>query len=931
MEPRVAHRGNPDNSSWPRPLRLYRQDMDRDRDEPELFGRDAEGAAAARWVGRLAKGPAGLLVAGEAGIGKTSLWAKAIRLASERGALVLAGRPVQAELAFGYAGLGDLLHDVAERIPQLPGPQAQALSAALSLAEPVESADPLLVPRATSTLLHLLAAEGPVVIGVDDAQWLDAPSVRALAFAARRLGDARVGLALTVRDQDADPLGLVSAMGEQCVTIRLGGLSFGAIGHLVRDRVAPDAPRRHLLRIHERSGGNPFFALELSRAGFAADGVPSTLHDLVLRRLDRAAAGRSAIELLAVLGTAPVSAFADASALDEAVAEGVLTEQQGEIRFTHPLLARGAYERIPPARRRKLHREAASSARSAEERARHRALAASGPDAEVASLLDEAATLARARGAPESAAEFAAQARRLTPAGDDESRSRRMMDEAEDLHLVGDDPAARSLANDVLTGSANGVERVRALMLRAVTASDPTAAVEDLEAAASEAHDDRRMAARAIAQLAWQRGAWQGDLGAAVDEADIALARASDLDDPPTLAVALTTAGLLRSLAGLGGAADLFRRAIAIIDRTGTVPGDHRPRVALAHERWWRGDFASSERLLGDERRAAEARGDDGLLMRLGIFEGELAMRRGAWDQAARLLEEALTDARGYWRIAALVLRAILRARRGDARARDDAEEVRGWSVPGDPGLEAAGSFAIGLLERADGRLEAAADLVAHLARPPGRTGSRSAEFAMAAPDIASIFVEAGRFDEARGLADDLASRFVQLAPWSDAAAALCRGLVSHARGRSQEALAELSLARDGFSALETPWELAETLFAQGSVLRRLGRRREAANALEQALAIQEALGAEPAAGRSREELRRARPRPRHTDTLTAAERSVAALAAQGMTNREIAGRQFVTVSTIEAHLTRIYAKLGVRSRTELMRRVSEGSVRLDP
>ncbi len=268
--------------------------MDGPIDEPALFGRDAEIEVATTWRDRLANCPAGLLIEGEAGIGKTSVWLTAIGLASQRGARLLVSRPVERELTLGYAGLGDLLQGFAGRhIPELPGPQAQALSAALSLAVEPEPGDPLLVARATLSLLRLLAAEAPVVIAIDDVQWLDASSVRALAFAVRRLGDAPVGVALTVRDHDRDPIDLAEAMGDRSITIRLGGLSLGAIGHLVGERVAPEIRRRYLLALYDQFGGNPFFALELARAGVEADGLPPMLHDLVLRRLDQAASGLS--------------------------------------------------------------------------------------------------------------------------------------------------------------------------------------------------------------------------------------------------------------------------------------------------------------------------------------------------------------------------------------------------------------------------------------------------------------------------------------------------------------------------------------------------------------------------------------------------------------------------------------------------------------
>ncbi len=199
----------------------------------------------------------------------------------------------------------------------------------------------------------------------------------------------------------------------------------------------------------------------------------------------------------------------------------------------------------------------------------------------------------------------------------------------------------------------------------------------------------------------------------------------------------------------------------------------------------------------------------------------------------------------------------------------------------------------------------------------------------MVIPEIVAVLVEAGRLDEAASLGKALAARTNQLAPWSDAAASLCLGLVAHGAGRLEEAQARLAGAQTEFRRLDARWELGQTLLAQGSVLRRLGRRRDAGALLDEAIAIFDALGAAPSAARARDELRRARPRQRHDDTLTAAETQVAALVAQGLTNREIAAQQFTTIATVEAHLTRIYSKLGVRSRTDLARRVSDGSLTL--
>jgi len=899
----------------------------------ELIGRSAELAAVSGWVDVLADGPAGLVIRGEAGIGKSSLWSAACAGAGERGARVLLSRPVEAEFALGYAGLGDLLLGVGEPlIARLPVPQARAIGVALSLATDPEPINPLLVGRAVVGLLRELATMAPVVVAIDDVQWLDVPSARVLAFAARRLRGVPVGFALALRRGHDDPLDVVGALEGRTVEIALEGLSLGAVGHLVRS-VDPDVSRRRLLAIHERSEGNPFFALELARPDAAAEGLPPTLQAVADRRLrSMAAVARTAVERVAVLGPLPVTGFVDPAALDAAVTAAVLVEQGGAVRFSHPLLAAGAYERVPPARRRQLHREAAAIAVSLEDRARHLALASAEPDAAIAAMLDEAARLARARGAPETAADLAAEARRLTPAEDEADRLRRVMDQAEYLYVAADEVGARTLVTELLAGQVRGEVRVRALVQQALTALDPRGAVGSLEAAVAEPQEDAVLAVRALTQLAWQRGAWLGDLEPAIHEAATALQRAETLGDEQLLVAALTTSGLLLSIAGRPGAAERFGRAVEILGRNPIAAGDHTPRLAYAAERRWRGAFAAAEQLVADERVRAEDQGDEGLLLRLNVFGAELALRRGRWDEAEQLLDDAVAEAMDYWRVSALILRAILRARRGDERAADDADAVRASPAAGtDPSIAAAADVATAVIDHAAGRIEVAADRLVRLAGPQPRGGARFGEFAMTIPDIATVLAEAGRVDEILAFAEELEGRAGQLAPWGDAAAAYCRGLIALAAAQSDEALVLLSTAAAAFTELGASWEAALARLAEGSVLRRAGRRRDAAARLEQAIAIFERLGAAPSLERARDELRRARPRPRTDDRLTAAESRVAGLVASGLTNREVASRLFTTVATVEAHLTRIYAKLGLRSRTELARRVSDGSLAIDP
>jgi DNA-binding CsgD family transcriptional regulator len=893
---------------------------------PELIGRDRELGLALEQLALASDGPVAVVISGEAGIGKSSLWQSIVGEAAVLGSRVLATRPVEAELPLGYVGLGDVLGAAAEEVlPALPSAQRRALAAAMSLDAPLAQTDPLLVGRAVVEALRALASDGPIVVAVDDSQWLDPSSARAFAFAARRLDALPVAFVVTARAGHAETLDLAAALGARALTIELQGLDLGLIGRLVRSRTDPELSARLLRRIHARSAGNPFYALELARAGM--DQLPASLDELVSRRLaDLPQVATAAIEQVAVLGPAAAGDFADLAALDAAVASGVLVEDAGNVRFSHPLVAAGAYARIPPGRRRVLHVRAAAASGAIVDRAQHLALASTAPSEAVARTLDEAARVAAQRGAPETAAVLARHASRLTPPDDLASRASRDMDQADYLVRTADERAAAGLVEAVLSVGVRGPSRVRALVHRALTAIDAASAVGSLELAVAEPHSDVRLRARTLAQLAWQRGAWLGDLPPAVAEAREAVALAEQVGDEQTLASALTAAGLVTSMAGLAGAVDDFRRALEILRRSPAAPGDHTPRLAFAHERWWRGDFATAEELLAEEREIASEHGDEGLQLRLDVFGAAFEMRRGDWDAAERLLDRALASARDYWRHTALVRRAILSARRGDPGAASDIAELRAAAAAGGDALfAAAGDFAAGVIAAAEGRFAEAAELVLATLRYTEGNPARRAEFASLFPETIEILVAAGRPDDALTLIRALESNGAQLAPWGLAAAAYGRGLIRAAEGDTDDALVELEDARAEFERIGAPLELAGTLVAMGGARRRARQRRAAAEDLERAIEIYAALGAEPARARAEAELQRTRPRPRLDDRLTPTEGRVAELVVEGLTNREVAARLFTTVKTVEAHLGRIYGKLGVRSRTELARRAAGG------
>jgi len=281
----------------------------------EVVSRDAELASLHAFIGDVERGPAALVLEGEAGIGKSTLWLAGIEAARARGFCVLSSRPAEAERDLAHAGLGDLFDDVLDGLlPALAPPRRRALEGALLREEPSEElVDRRALAVAVRGLLQLLSERGPTLLAVDDVQWLDSSSASALLFALRRLEASRVLLLVGRRSSaDAPSSAIEQAFGPDRVRrVVLGPLSVGAVHKVLRDRLGTPFPRQTLLRIHERSGGNPFFALELARA---LDGdvdplgelpVPATLDELVRVRISALpAATREALALASALGTA---------------------------------------------------------------------------------------------------------------------------------------------------------------------------------------------------------------------------------------------------------------------------------------------------------------------------------------------------------------------------------------------------------------------------------------------------------------------------------------------------------------------------------------------------------------------------------------------------------------------------------------------------
>jgi DNA-binding CsgD family transcriptional regulator len=913
----------------------------------ELVGRQDELARLEGFVGDLSAGAAGVVIRGEAGIGKTVLWRAALDLAETAGVRVLVTRCAETEMPLALGGVGDLIETaLAEVAEELAEPQRKALAVVVGLEAPRDEApDPTALPRAFLACLRTLASRSPVLVAVDDVQWLDAPSQRMLGFAARRLGDAAIGILVTQRGDVGDPLDLSHAFDGRVAEIRVGPLSVGALNHLIRTRLDVRIPRPTLARVHRASGGNPMFALEFAQVAASAGGplpLPSSLEELVR---DRVAALPPAIRsLLGAVAAAErptptvlARAVEGEFALDEAIAAGaVALAPDGIVRFTHPLLASAVYDAIPPGRRAVVHTRLANTSSDIEERARNLALAAGEPDVKVARLLDEAAAHARARGAPDAAAVLAEQAVRLTPLSDGEARENRMLAAAEflvDFDVVG----ATRVLDELLGAGVSGRRRARALVLRYQVEHDAEPAGRLAQEALEHVEGDRALRARVLLLLSAHAEALD-DPTTSATLARRALAEAERLDEKPVVLGAALGATAWRAAVAGDPEPALADRALALAAEHRSVRGAAPIFLTnfVANDRVLGGKLAEARVLLEENLDEAVRGGREGMrwhILTWGLVPLEL--ETGNWAVAERHFQAAddlASDADSPWgdvimpSLSGLI--ATLRGRVVDAR-RLLAEGIRCAESFHVPSLVATDRAVLGFLELSLGEPAAAWRTLSEAPAAVERRFPTYPGFPEPMPNAVEALVALGRLDDA----DTLLGRFDARWPdhsWALPARLRCRALLLLARRDLEAALHEAEEAVVASAAVGFPLDRGRGLLVAGDALRRLGQRRRAAEKLDAAKQVFVELGAPLWVARAEKELRRARPRPRRERELTSAERGVAALVAAGRTNREVAAELFTTVGTVEVHLTRIYRKLGLRSRTELARQVAEGTLDID-
>ena len=898
-----------------------------------VVGREREIAEASGFLDEAAERSRGLLLVGEPGIGKTTIWHAVVDEAAGRGCDVLQARPSEAESELAFAALTDLLARVDDdELGGLPDPQRAALEHALRRTAGEVTVDPAAVALGVLGVLRSLAVSSAVVVAVDDLQWMDAPSLRALTFAFRRLDGARVGLVATVRvGFDLELTRLAERDGNAVERIELDGLEKAHLAHLVFERTGRALTPPQLDRLTRLSAGNPYYALELAAGGDRELAVPESLAAALRTRLQSLSRTARATGLsAATLGR--VEAGIDVPGLEELRAAGVVVVRSGSVSFAHPLLASTLLDMHTGEERRAVHRALADAVDDPDERALHLGHGTETPSETVAMELETSASRVDARGAPETAAVLSERAAALTPQRDVTAATRRLLKAADLYQAAGEGrdhvlPLLERLAESLPAGPDRARALIRLGWLGAQMDTMPMSeSVAYQEGALAEAGDTSDVATAAHASLARLRGIG-GDYRAALRHAELAVEA-----EPPAGANLMFPSpsgelGIARFFAGEGLDEALFEAGIARESTAGRAAEPYQsPRLQLGLARLYTGDLTRGrvilQELLELSVELGRVRSTAGCLLHLAELEvraGNLAAAEAHAQEFLLLDRQLRGDLGAEWYPSGLV--AMHAGRIDDARRILSAgvEEARAFesTVWLAHHLEA-----LGHLELAVGDLDAARAALDPVIPMLRGTGLGEWSVHPVHPDAIETLVGLGELDEAAALHAELEEYGRRLdRPWGIATAARSEALIASARGEVEQALAAAERALREHGRLDWPLERTRTLLVRGEILRRLGRRRDAAASLAEARTTLESLRNPLWIARVEAEEGRLGGRRRSTDTLTPTEERVAELAAQGLRNAEIAARLHVTRKTVEATLSRVYRKLGIRSRTELARR----------
>ena len=887
-------------------------------------------ASAARQV-------SGLVVEGEPGIGKTTLWSAVIGQALDAGFRVVSARAGSAEVVLTFAVLADLFGEVDSSVlAELPQVQRVAVDRLLAQAGDSPATNERVLGAAFLSAIERLATDEPVLIAIDDVQWLDASSEAALSFAVRRL-KGRVGVLVTAR---SNATGLVAApwlqlrRADGVDRIGVAPLTLGGLHGLFSARLGRSLPRPTMVHIAEISCGNPFYALELARTmeDLPANEptLPPSLTALVRTRLAGLGDDVGTVLLAAATATTPtvelLSQATDTTTervvelLDQAETQGIIGFDGNRVRFCHPLLATGVYSDASHARRRAIHRKLAEIVQQPDLRARHLALAASTGDPATLAALDQAADATRARGAPAAAAELVDLAIGL--GGD--TPQRRIL--AAGLHFrAGDVGRARGILETLIAALSPGILRAVALNLLAGTRIYDDSFIEAatlLKGALLDSDGLPAMLAQTHLTLSMAQ-AMAGEFEDSLHNAEQAVTRADESGRAVLISQARAFWVSLKCMYGHGIDEPSLRRALELENPDKDVPISFRASAANALVLAWTGRLDEARDRIYEVRQHCIERGAESDMMWIASYTTLIDIWLGRFTDAAQVAEDTMERAQQLDGPNMIVIARLVRTAVGaytgcerDARA-DARAAIEGAHECGAVYLTEWPIMSLGFLEVSLGNyVEALVTLRPLLDRFEATPGTELMTSAYL-PDAVEAMVALGELDDAEPLIDELESNGRRLdRPWMLAVGARCRGMWLAAHGDLTAAEHAVRQAISYHQRLPMPFELARTKLLLGQLERRQRRRETAATTLRAAVKAFEEMGTALWAERARAEL--ARTAPSAGSDLIPSERRIAELAASGMSNQDIAAVLFISSKTVEANLTRVYRKLAIRSRAQL-------------
>lgn len=895
-----------------------------------------------------------LVVRGEPGIGKSALLQYAVDRAD--GMTVLSATGIESESELPFSGLSELLHPVLGLLDEIPPPQAGALAGALAVGPP-GAQDRFTISVATLSLLAAAAEQRPVLAVIDDAHWLDASSREALVLAARRLHADRALLLFAARAGEQ-----VTFEAPGIPELTLQGVDQDACNRLLVRSGASEVSASVAEKILEATGGNPLAILEIPRvlslaqlSGEEPLAEPLPAGPAIQRSFARRLASTPR-ETQAALLVAAASQSASASevhgacdtlgigyvALEQAEDAGLISNDGLRIQFRHPLMRATVYHGASAPARRRAHRALADALAGeplASERAWHLAAAADGEDEEVAGALEDAAREARDRGGHAAAASAFERSARLTP--DPENRSRRLFEAGGDAHVAGQSDWALRLLHEALTLARREMLQAdieQALGRVEMWTRSSVAARETLLAAADriEPHDAARAAlilVDAAFTFFFHGDPDHGSMGPAL----VISRRAYELGSRAGGVAQAAAGGLLGMTLIIRGDADegypLLIQGQQALDETDSV-WLAAQLISCAVPFLWLEEYDRARQSLERVVARTRAKCAPGALVYPLCHLSEADLRMGRWAAAYASAAEAVQvatelgftgDAGLGWALICLGWVEAGLGREQDCR-KHVAAALDAFYPPGTT-VTAYAQTVLGLLALGLGRSKEAAERLLQVAQWCDREHAIEPAVFKFAPDLIEAYVHSGARAEAEAaLATFEALPASTRRTWALATAARCRGILA-GRGFDEHFEEALRL----HDRTPTPFDRARTELCYGERLRRARRRAEARERLHSALETFERLDAEPWANRARTELRAtgetARRRYRSgSEQLTLQELQVALKVAVGATNREVATALFLSPKTIEAHLGRVYSKLGLRSRTELAHRFAHES-----